>query len=83
MKQIKFTLPKEATKKAKNGIQAVGGKYNFKDGELVVNEDVARKIKKVLTTYYGCAVSAAGETAAEPEPQSGDDASLSKTATKK
>lgn len=82
MKQIKFTLPKAVTKK---GLQTVGGKYTFENGELVVNEDVARRIKKVLTTFHGCTLSQAeSEPESDPEPAGGDDsASLSKAATKK
>ncbi len=84
MPKFTFTLPKKMTKK---GVQTVGGKYNFEDGKLTVEEAIARKIKKVLTTYYGCTVSQ--ETEAEPtDPatdggtEGGQDPVLSKTTTK-
>lgn len=79
MAQFIFTLPKEATKK---GVQQIGGKYNFENGKLQVEEDVARKIKPTLTRFYSCTVEKVAGAAAEPEAND-DDASLSKTATKK
>jgi|AntRauTorcE11898_2_1112593.scaffolds.fasta_scaffold119196_1 G:T-mismatch repair DNA endonuclease (very short patch repair protein) len=79
MSKFIFTLPEAAAKK---GIQSVGGKYNFKDGKLVVEEDIARKIKKVLTTFHGCTVSQEKAPVAEKNVPAPEDAVLSKTATK-
>jgi len=84
MANYTFKLPKAATKK---GVQQVGGKYNFEDGELTVSEDVARKIKPILTKFHGCTVSQAKATeSSEGEKQAegndgDDDAVLAKTAT--
>lgn len=80
MANYTFTLPKQATKK---GVQTVGGKYNFENGKLTVEEAVARKIKKVLTTYYACTVTQEAEPAdQEPVTEGGEEAGLAKATTK-
>jgi len=84
MANFTFTLPKAVAKK---GMQHVGGRYNFKNGELTVPEDVARKIKPILVRFHGCSVSQEKATKAEAEDQvtaaqNEQDAVLSKTATK-
>lgn len=83
MSKFTFTLPKAATKKAnKEGVTLVAGKYNFKDGELTVDEATARKIKPILTRFYGCKVSKAADAESADRDESDDDSSLSKSSTK-
>lgn len=84
MTNYTFTLPKGAAKK---GMQQVGGKYNFKNGAMTVTEDLARKIKPILTRFYGCSVAQTVQTNDEVKAEAKaaeneEDAVLSKTATK-
>jgi len=84
MADYTFTLSNASRKK---GLHQVGGKYTFKDGKMTVSEEVARKIKPILTRFYGCTVSQAVQTKDEVNAEAtaaenAEDAVLSKTSTK-
>lgn len=77
-RKFKFILPESAYKC--EGLEVVGG-HAFKDGELVVNEDLARLMAPKLTRFYGVSVEEIFEEVEEDlDPNA--DSSLQTTVTK-